>query len=191
MIGILVSGGVDSAVLLDLASKRKGLVMAIYINWGQPAHWFEDTASIRLCDHYGIKRAVINAHHMMSVQMDMAIGIGKKGPRFIRGRNLAFLSMACVQYFFIEQIWIGCCKTDWENYVDCTPDFIRRADSLFSLYDVQICAPLLKMDKKQIHEYAQKCNVPLGLAWSCYQDADGDPCGRCDSCVSNDPRSWQ
>ena len=189
MIGILVSGGVDSAVLLDLASKRKGPVMAIYINWGQPAHWLEDTASIRLCKYYGIKRTVINAHHMMSAQMD--IGIGKKGSRFIRGRNLAFLSMACSHHTSIDQIWIGCCKTDWKNYVDCTPDFLQRADSLFALYDVQICAPLLAMDKKQIHEYARKFNVPLELAWSCYQDRDGSPCGRCDSCVSNDPSSWQ
>mgnify|MGYP003657940388 FL=1 len=190
MIGVLVSGGVDSAVLLELASQAKLPAVGIYINWGQPAQWYEDTAARNLCDYYGIERRVIIAHHIMSAQMD--IGTGSSGSRFVRGRNLAFLSMACTSNHEIKQIWIGCCRTDWDDYADCTPDFIARADSIFSLYGVQICAPLLQLDKEQIHNYAEKKKVPIDMAWSCYQaDIDSNPCGKCNSCQSNNPKSWR
>ena len=189
MIGVLLSVGVDSLAMLDMATQKSMDVLAIYINWGQPAHWYEDTASIKICQHYGVPRKVINAGFLMSNAMHA--GAGAPGPRVVKGRNLAFISMALAAVPGLTQIWLGAVKDDYDDYMDCRPAYVMQLNALIAHSGVHVRAPLIRSTKKEIHDYCQLENVPLELAWSCYEAQDGKPCKTCDSCKSNNPTSWR
>lgn len=48
--------------------------------------------------------------------------------------------------------------------------------------DIEICTPLLHMDKTAIVYLGLQLQAPLHLTWSCYEHQD-HPCQRCHSCL--------
>ena len=183
MIGVLLSGGVDSACLMGIARERGLDFCGIFVNWHQPSHWFEDFASESIAKHYGVMR---HAMWMPSTELKkpMQTGVGATGPRFVRGRNMLFLSMAAT-IPGIDTVWFGACRDDWEDYADCTEDFVSKASAALSVYGISVEAPLIGMDKREIREACRDLEVPVHLAWSCYEPRDGQQCGSCNSCISN------
>ena len=183
MIGVLLSGGVDSACLMGIAKDRGLDFCAIYINWHQPSYFFEDIASENISDHYGVKRHSL-WFPTSELNKPMRTGVGTSGPRFVRGRNMLFLTMAATVPN-ITELWYGACKDDWQDYADCTPEFVTKANAAMEVYGIKVTAPLLMMDKRAIGEVARDLQVPVHLAWSCYEPRQGQQCGTCNSCVSN------
>ena len=82
----------------------------------------------------------------------------------------------------IGSVAIGCNSSDWLRFPDCRPPFWRAVAQCGEAYGVKVLAPLVYMSKLDVIEYAAKLNVPIGLTWSCYAPADGEPCGRCLAC---------
>ena len=49
---------------------------------------------------------------------------------------------------------------------------------------VKIHTPLIQLSKADIVGLASELGVPFGMTHSCYDpDAEGHPCGQCDSCL--------
>ena len=186
MIGVLLSGGVDSLAMMELATMESDDVIAIYINWGQPAHWFEDFASLQICKHYGVPRRVINVPFFLSGPMHAAAG--KTGPRVVKGRNLAFVSMTLSTVPNLSEIWIGAVRDDYDDYDDCRPAYMKQLNCLLANTGVHLKAKLILKTKKEVHDFCLSGKVPIQLAWSCYNAVNGQPCKTCDSCASNDFR---
>ncbi len=167
--GLLLSGGIDSAVVASLLRSQGWLVEALWVDYGQPAAVAERAASRAISDHYGMdwREMTVRGPH-----------VPPEGE--VPGRNDMFVAVAgtCVPGLSIA---IG--VHAGTPYADCSK---RWLDAWRALLDVQhmgtvaLLAPLADLHKGQVLALARECGVPLGVTYSC-ERAQG-PCGQCLSC---------
>lgn len=176
---VLLSGGVDSALVLWRQSKAH----ALFVDYGHPARSEEWAAVRRLCDAHG---GAIAHRAAVSLQIGaMGAPPGAKGPRVVHGRNLVLIAIAAnyAAGLGCRAVLLGAHGDDGPDYPDCRPGFIFRADKAAAFgCGVLVKAPLQGMPKRQIAREARALGVPLGLCWSCYTPVNGAPCGTCNAC---------
>jgi 7-cyano-7-deazaguanine synthase len=89
-------------------------------------------------------------------------------------------------------IFIGVNALDYSGYPDCRPEYIAAYETMANLATVagiqgnrlKIHTPLINMTKAEIVTTGLGLGVNYSLTSSCYDpDADGRPCGHCDSCL--------
>jgi 7-cyano-7-deazaguanine synthase len=87
---------------------------------------------------------------------------------------------------------IGVNALDYSGYPDCRPEYLRAFEQLGALAtragvegrSLKILAPLLQLTKGEIIRRGIALGVDYSLTLSCYDPGpDGQPCGRCDSCL--------
>lgn len=196
---LLLSGGMDSATTLALAS-RKYKIIALHFNYHQRTEKRELWSFRKLCDCYKVEKQLI-------IDMDLLKKIGGstliKGegkipaPMFKKGetpstyvpfRNGIMMSVATAvaDRFDADRIYIGAVEADSSGYPDCRENFIinfeRAARSGSRRPDLKIVAPLIRLSKSEIVKLGNKMGVPFEYTWSCYK-SDKKPCLECESCI--------
>lgn len=182
---ILLSGGVDSALLLWRRPKAR----ALFVDYGQPSAAQELAAARRLCALANDSGRDIGQLVTASVTLlgldDMSAPTGQSGARVVYGRNLALIAIGAnvARALGCDAVAIGAHQGDARDYADCRPGFIFRADRAASYgCEVGVQAPLISLSKREILREAGRLGVPLGECWSCYTPRDGRPCETCNSC---------
>jgi len=200
---VLLSGGLDSATCLAIASKDFE-VYAITFDYGS-RHSREIAAAKALAAHFKVKK-----HIVMGVELN-AIGgssltdsnipiekakpaneIGKAIPSsYVPARNLTFLSLGVglAETVGARKVFIGANHVDYSGYPDCRPEFIsafQKAADLGTRAGVEgkpvlIEAPLLRLSKQEIIRKGAALGVPFELTWTCYTGGKR-ACGKCESC---------
>lgn len=175
---VLLSGGVDSALLLWQAQKPA----ALFVDWCQPASHQERAACMALAKARGCS--------LYGASADLCIGAmgaesGEPGPRVVPARNLALIASAVnlAATLGIARVEVGAQASDAAAYPDCRTSFfepIRRVVS--AAYGVEVVAPMVTTPRADVVRIARAIGVPLGLCWSCYSPLDGRPCKTCNSC---------
>lgn len=183
---LLFSGGYDSSLLLLRYIDEVDVLL--HYRYDHPAAYQEFEASKKIYEKIkAIKPSII--FHVIDLPIDadnMKIGSGKEGSRYVPSRNAIFLSFAA-NYAKIKnytKIIYGAAPADQEDYFDCRPVFI---DAIASLLQVCVEAPLLSGEKIQPSDCVPQSMIKdvLSLSWSCYEAIDGDPCGKCNSCMQD------
>jgi 7-cyano-7-deazaguanine synthase len=179
---ILLSGGLDSAIMLHHAINQGLNPIALNIIWGQPNWDLEASAARRQCDG----RAQLITASICFPVTPMAAGVGAPGPRVVPGRNLAFIATA-IPYAVAhgcDVVWLGATGEDQADYPDCRPAFIAAADALTrSIASVGVSAPLIGLDGPALRAMAARLGVDRAATWSCYQPSGASPCGTCAACI--------
>lgn len=176
---VLLSGGVDSMVLLHRATEP----VALFVDYGQAAAAKERKAALALASKRGCR------FHSMEVGgfiVDaMNVGVGVAGPRVVYGRNLMLISLGVnlARSYGAPEVWIGCHGDDNRDYPDCRPEFIEAQNRINrSAYLVGVRAPLMTQSRASFIAEARHCGS-MDLTWSCYSPTSGgNPCGTCNSC---------
>jgi 7-cyano-7-deazaguanine synthase len=191
---VLMSGGVDSAILLGRALLRFQKVSPVYVRSGlawekAELHWLKKMLAAMA--RPGLSRLVV----LEAPLSDVAPGHwgltrrGTPGARsqdaavYIPGRNISLIGKAalfCAQKG-IGKIWLGTLAAN--PFPDATPAFFAsfsRALSLGLAKRIGIEAPFARLTKKDILAFAS--DVPLHLAFSCLSPRGVRPCGRCNKC---------
>lgn len=186
MVVVCFSGGLDSTVLAAMALKEQRLLACLVYRYGQPHLEAEVAAATEWCKTHGATRVLCD---IAASGRLMAIGVGVAGRRVVPGRNLAMLAHA-VQYAAVNgagEVWYGATYDDRDGYPDCSPAFVRAVDAAASAYDVNVCAPLLYLTKREIVTTARGLGVDLDATWSCYEPHWRNdlphPCKSCDACM--------
>ncbi|MDD4295014.1 MAG: 7-cyano-7-deazaguanine synthase QueC [Candidatus Omnitrophica bacterium] len=193
---ILLSGGLDSAVTLYFAKKYGYDLTALIFSYGQ-RHEKETECAKKLADMVGINKylleitlpwsesALINRSIEVPYGRDLE---AKDIPlTYVPGRNIIFLSYAfsLAETIKAKRIFIGAHVEDYSGYPDCRPEFINSFEDAcnkgISRNGIEISAPLLDKNKKDIITLGNELNVPFENTWSCYSGTD-KPCMKCDSC---------
>ena len=202
---VLLSGGLDSAVVLAIARARGHVCTALSFDYGQ-RHRLELLSAARVAgamsvtDHRTITidlRAVGGS----ALTADIAVPRDRPEPAMSEGipityvpaRNLAFLSLAAglAEVVGARALFIGVNALDYSGYPDCRPDFLAAFERCVNLGTragvegraVRVEAPLVHMSKEAIIREGARLGVDFSLTHSCYDpDAAGCACGRCDSC---------
>ena len=198
---VLLSGGLDSATVLAMASSQGYACYALSVDYGQ-RHHAELAAAQRVARaHY------VREHRVMHVDLtgiggsaltDGKIAVprqqGKGIPvTYVPARNTIMLSLALAwaEVLQAQDIFIGVNAVDYSGYPDCRPDYIEAFERMANLATkavvegcmLQLHAPLLKLSKAEIIRLGVRHGVNYALTVSCYQaDVNGHACGLCDSC---------
>lgn len=203
---VLLSGGLDSAVVLACAKRDGFAAHCISFDYGQ-RHRHELVAAGEVA-HAG------GAQSHITVKLDLrsiggsaltsdAIDVPKTASAkdeipvtYVPARNLTFLSLALgyAEVKGARAIYIGVNAVDYSGYPDCRPAFIRSFETTANLATkagvegggFEVRTPLIELTKAQIIKLGAELGVDFSLTHSCY-----DPvfvagttlaCGRCDSC---------
>ncbi|GIX39696.1 MAG: 7-cyano-7-deazaguanine synthase [Silanimonas sp.] len=197
---VLVSGGMDSAVVLAIARERGFAPYALSVRYGQ-RHSAELEAAARTAARLG---AV--AHKVVEVDLrsiggsaltaDIAV---PEAPAegipvtYVPARNTIMLSVALgwAEVLGARDLFCGVNAVDYSGYPDCRPAFIEAFERLANLATkagveqggLRVHAPLIAMSKADIVREGLRLGVEFAETVSCYQaDAGGRACGRCDAC---------
>ena len=202
---VLLSGGMDSAVVLALAREQGYACHALSVRYGQ-RHTSELDAAARVAQSLGAvahKTVVVDLRSIggsaltddIDVPMD-ADGhvIGEDIPvTYVPARNTIMLSVALgwAEVLGSADLFCGVNAVDYSGYPDCRPEFIAAFERLAGVATkagvegagFQVHAPLLRMGKAEIVREGLRLGVDFAQTVSCYQaDAAGRACGHCDAC---------
>jgi 7-cyano-7-deazaguanine synthase len=192
---LMLSGGIDSAVLLDQLMSRGWDVAPIYIRTG--CAW-------ESCELFAIRRflaALAQARLSDLVMLDMPLedlygdhwSISGADPPddtspheavFLPGRNPLLLikpSLWCWMHG-IEHLALA--TLSGNPFEDATPEFFARFEAMFRVatgHHVQIARPFERLPKHRVLEMGR--HLPLELTFSCLAPVDGLHCGRCNKCA--------
>jgi 7-cyano-7-deazaguanine synthase len=203
----LLSGGLDSATCLAAARRDGFECYALSFDYGQ-RHRVELQAAARVAEALGARR-----HLVMRIELDRIGGSaltddipvpkGRSADRMAReipatyvpARNTVFLSVALAwaDTLGVWDIFIGVNALDYSGYPDCRPEYIEAYERMANLATkagvegrgrIKIHTPLLQFSKADIVRLASALGLDFSLTHSCYDpDAQGRPCGQCDSCL--------
>jgi 7-cyano-7-deazaguanine synthase len=203
---LLLSGGLDSATVLAIMREAGWQIHALSFDYGQ-RHVAELAAAKRLGQQPGVI-----AHTILDVPVgqlggssltDTTLSVPENTCElyksnyipntYVPARNLIFLSFAAglAEAQGIQDLFLGVNAVDYSGYPDCRPEFIKSFEQTVALgtkagdggAPLRVHTPLITLTKAQIIQKGHALGVDYGMTISCYQvDAQGNACGRCDSC---------
>ena len=200
---VLLSGGLDSSVVLSVCQDKGYDIYAISFDYGQrhkvELEYAKFQATFFNCishevfkmEFYGgsaltddIKVPKNRDSHSMSKDIPVT---------YVPSRNIVFLSFASgyAECHDIDNIFIGVNAIDYSGYPDCRKNFIDNFEKLINKSTkkglegskFKINAPLINLSKKDIIKLGHKNGVDFSMTSSCYSPKLKKNCGVCDSCL--------
>jgi 7-cyano-7-deazaguanine synthase len=204
---VLVSGGVNSAVLLGLA-REEGTCSALHVSFGQRTAQKEAECFEAICDHYQVQQrkkvelpffAEIGGNARVDKQMEIedALAIGENVPStFVPALipTMLDLAHAWASRLNAHRIFVGTSENlgppgppTEQMYPDYRREFYHLYNYLLSQcarprFELKVVMPLLEMSRADVVRLAQRVAAPLEHTWSCYRSGTR-PCGSCYRCA--------
>ena len=198
---VLLSGGMDSATVLALASQAGEECYALSFDYGQK-HNAELSAAraiatqLKAKEHriINIDMAQLGGSALTDAAIDVPVAGGEGIPvTYVPARNTVFLSLglAWAEVLEADAIYVGVNAVDYSGYPDCRPEYIAAFQVMANLATkrttegrgVEIRTPLIAMSKADIVRTGQELGVDFAQTVSCYSaDESGAACGHCDAC---------
>tara|TARA_B100000686_G_C16680763_1_gene911802 strand:+ start:223 stop:909 length:687 start_codon:yes stop_codon:yes gene_type:complete len=200
---VLVSGGLDSTVVLSICKRLDLKIYAISFDYGQRhrielnfARWQSNyfqckSHKIFKIDLFGGSALTDNIEVPTNKKVEL---IPNDIPEtYVPSRNIIFLSFASgyAEFLGIDKIFIGVNAIDYSGYPDCRQEFIKGFEKLINFSTkkglegnkFKIKTPLINLTKKEIILIGKKNGVNFSKTSSCYNPRKGKSCGICDSCL--------
>ncbi len=196
---VLLSGGMDSTVLLANALAEGSTVEAVSIHYGQ-RHARELEAAGSIARYYRLRHDVVDLTPLRDLLAGSALTTGPDVPdghyadenmrvTVVPNRNMIMLSVAAgiAAARGHRHVATAVHAGDHFIYPDCRPEF-TAAVSLAAMLgtagygDVDIVAPFVRKTKTEIARLGYTLRAPLAMSWSCYKGGS-QHCGRCGTCV--------
>lgn len=206
---VLLSGGLDSATALAIASRGGHECWCLAFDYGQ-RHIVELHAAELVARQLGAKdhkvvRVDLRAIGGSALTADIDVPKDRSAHSMSHGipvtyvpaRNLIFLSLAAgySEAVGAADIFIGVNAVDYSGYPDCRRPFIDSFEKAAALGTkagdsgtiLRVRTPLVDMSKAEIIRAGTAMGVDYSLTTSCYDPGlspSGAPlaCGHCDSC---------
>lgn len=193
---VLLSGGLDSAVLLSIVGQTDEIT-PVHVRCGYAWELAEAHYIDRLLLSGGIMakfkplqivnvdmRDVLPEGHWALTGIVPAYATADEAV-YLDGRNITLLSKAAVlaAKLKIRKIAMGLLKGN--PFPDATPAFLTamsRALTLGLAHDIQIQTPLATWTKADVVREAKRVALPFDLTLSCMGPIGGQHCGRCSKC---------
>ena len=192
---ILLSGGLDSLVALDMISAKYDKIFALFFNYGQKAYKEELTAVKNIAKRYNIEFEEIRLPYLENIAKNSLVDDDKTNFNdlksvWVPNRNGLFLNIAACycDKFEIDYIIFGANKEEAQKFPDNSKEFIENSNAFFEYSTIvkpKIIAPCLEFDKIDIINYAIDNKLSFKVLKSCYQSkkiSGKKHCGECMSC---------
>ncbi|GIX35432.1 MAG: 7-cyano-7-deazaguanine synthase [Lysobacteraceae bacterium] len=196
---VLVSGGMDSAVVLAMARERGFAPHALSVGYGQ-RHTSELEAAARLAAVQAVEHKLVTVDlrsiggSALTDDIEVPSAGGQGIPvTYVPARNTIMLSIALgwAEVLGADDLFCGVNAVDYSGYPDCRPAFIEAFERLARVATragvegrlLRVHAPLLHLSKAEIVREGIRLGVDFAATVSCYRaDSQGRACGRCDAC---------
>ncbi len=181
----LLSGGMDSAVVLSIAQDRGYDLFPLTLDYGQKTKGKEISCAEKICQRLGARELrLISLPFLGDLGKSLLTSDGEDTYVPFRNSILISLATAYAEVISASAIFIGASSVD-TDYPDTTPDYIQAMQKVIRIgskkKNIDLKAPLLYLSKADIVLLGLKLGTPFELTWSCYFDNE-KPCGNCDSC---------
>lgn len=196
----VLSGGMDSAVLLYWLKAQGRELHALSVNYGQ-RHRVELECAAKLCTNLGVPHQIADLSGLKPLlggssqtSDDVAVPHGHYAEETMKltvvpNRNMMLLSVAAAWAISLkaDTIAYAAHAGDHAIYPDCRDEFIDAMDKALALADwhiVSIERPFVKRTKADIAGIGMTLGVPFADTYSCYEGrANGVHCGKCGTCT--------
>ncbi len=199
---VLLSGGLDSTVLLHRAHAMGLGIHALSFSYGQRhsrelecARW--QAARVRVLSHRVVDLSFtdwdISSLTLGGAEIEPGDPMRTSTPNtYVPARNMVFLSVAAsvAESLGVSEIHVGVSEVDYSGYVDCRGAFLQSMEQTINLgterkgtggSTIRIVAPFLHATKEEEIRLGVSLGVDFSHTWSCYAGGE-KPCGVCDSC---------
>ena len=179
---VLVSGGVDSAVLLYMLAECDIKTLALDFHF--PGRLKSEA---RASENVARAARVVR---FVRINLPFVDPPKEEFSAYIPKRNMMFYGIAATLagQWDLDEIYGGHIHPDGRIFPDACKKYFNSLNNLISASaskDVRRCrivTPLIEMGKKDVIELGRRLGVPFNLTWSCLRDGPR-PCGFCSSCV--------
>lgn len=205
---ILLSGGLDSATILEIAKKDGYECHALSFSYGQKheveLEYAKKIAETQNVTSHNVAKIDVKIFNNSSLTDNLVVpknqdvdNVDQQIPNtYVPARNNLFLSYALslAESIGAYDIFIGVNAVDYSGYPDCRPEFIASFENTANLATkagvennkFKIQTPLINLTKKEIIESGFKLGLDYSNTHSCYdpvmKDGEVYSCGHCDSC---------
>ncbi len=201
---VLLSGGLDSTVLLATTLAKGIDCIGLFFSYGQ-RHLQEHEAAKDVANFYGVPLehmalpiiskyclSPLLSNSTQNLPMNRSLDEIKntEGPpaTYIPGRNTIFLShaLSLAEIKGCDEVIFGATAHD-THYPDCVPLYVSAMQKVFNIgiaHPVNLEAPLIEWNKTRIIQEGHKLKAPLSYTLSCYNPHPHKVhCGQCDACI--------
>ncbi len=202
---VLLSGGVDSSVLLHYVARSLGRapIHALSFNYGQRhakelecAQWQADAVDVHthrtldvtfLGDVVKGTSALVAGGKTVPDMDTLSDAQRDQPPTYVPNRNMILLSIAAAyaESNGLCELYYGAQALDEYGYWDCTAEFLRRINGTLSLNRreaITVHAPFIDKKKVESVRLGVELGVNFGYTWSCYRGGV-KACGTCPTCI--------
>ena len=206
---VLLSGGLDSSVLVHEVRRRlgdEGVLHALSFDYGQ-----KHVCELRMARAQA-KAARAASHRVVDLSFFKALTAGGSAltdesiavpdwaslsesqraqpPTYVPNRNMVLLALAAAaaEAAGMTDLFYGAQKQDRYGYWDCTPEFVERLNAVLALNrgrPVRVHAPFAGLSKADIVRLGVRLKVDFTATWSCYRGVP-PACGTCPTCVERE-----
>ena len=200
---VLLSGGLDSSVVLSVCQDKGYDIYAISFDYGQRHKVELEYAKFQATFFNCISHEVFKMEFYGGSALTDEIKVPKNRDShsmskdipvtYVPSRNIVFLSFASgyAECHDIDNIFIGVNAIDYSGYPDCRKNFIENFEKLINRSTkkglegskFKINTPLINLSKKDIIKLGHKNGVDFSMTSSCYSPKLKKNCGVCDSCL--------
>lgn len=188
-VGIMFSGGPDSATLLyDLVQDGYN-PLALFFDYGQPQAELELAAMKSITQKIGCITEVFDIsrlkYNFLGLNGLNRIGFG---PNFRCNCPHALFGIAASYLISrnITTLYVGVLSTDFNELEDFSNYLHKLSEAISDLHgeNFSILAPYIQKDKVSVLKHAHALNVPIDNTWSCEGTSSRIHCGVCKNCVT-------
>jgi 7-cyano-7-deazaguanine synthase len=190
----LISGGLDSAILVGDAVRQGIIVHPLYVRCG--LHWESEElqhlqrflgaiAAPNLCPLHLLEMPVADLYdsHWSITGRDVPNADSPDAAVYLPGRNVLLLSKALLWCHLHGVLAVAVGSLDTNPFPDATPAFFEAFSRVVNQAvggAVAVIRPFTGLDKTAVMRRGE--GLPLGLTFSCMRPADGEHCGACNKC---------
>ena len=200
----VLSGGLDSTVAMSSYVKDYD-VYGITFDYSQIAIDSEIKASKEICEYYNIDHKIIDLKWLSEIS-NSALNNDEEIPQlsenqlddielckdsaskvWVPGRNIVFTAIATsfAESIGASKIIVGWDLEEANTFPDNSKEFLESFNNVLKIGspdDIEIVAPAIDLNKKEIVQLGHKNNAPMKLSYSCYT-GHNKHCGVCESCM--------
>lgn len=200
---VILSGGMDSAVVMASLLARGVKVTALTVDYAQ-RHSIEIDHARQLCAYYrakgyGVEHVIADLCGAATcftgssqTSANVAVPHGHYAEESMKltvvpNRNMVLLALAGALAVSrkADAIAFGAHAGDHAIYPDCRPEFANLMGEALKRCDwspVELVRPFIDMTKADIARLGHELGVPFRLTYSCYEGL-AQHCGKCGTCT--------
>jgi 7-cyano-7-deazaguanine synthase len=188
---VLLSGGMDSSILIPYAMEDYDEVTAITFSYGQK-HNKEILSAKKIANHYKINHKIIELNLTELLKTDLSdsnqsIITNNDVATYVPFRNTIMLSITAgfAESWGFDTIYYGANSLDFPEYPDCKPEYVKNLNQIIKIHTdkLTIKTPLINMTKTEIIQLGNRFELPWEKTRSCYNN-NKKSCGNCQACLN-------